>query len=71
MATVGGATLTVAASLFGPSVPVHAFRMGVTVYFHEPLGTPFSVQLVDATVPAQAAPTLRDAFVDALYDLTT
>jgi hypothetical protein len=29
---------------------------GVTVYFHEPAGTPFSVQVSAAIVPEQLAP---------------
>jgi hypothetical protein len=30
-------------------------RTGVTVYSHDPVGTPLSVQVTSATVPAQPA----------------
>ena len=49
----GPATTTVA--LWALSAPLHAACTGVTVYVHDPAGTPASTQLVPETVPAHAA----------------
>jgi hypothetical protein len=50
------AGVTETAELFVPSVPVHEFCFGVTLYFHGPTGTFVSVQLSPEIVPEHADP---------------
>lgn len=57
---------TVTVALLAPSGPRQFAVAGVTVYFQEPKGTPFSVQLSAAIVTAQLAPIACKAPVVAL-----
>jgi len=51
---VGGTVSTTTVALFALSAPCQLVaRTGVTVYFQDPSGTAFSVQLVELTTPAQ------------------
>jgi hypothetical protein len=50
--------VTVTATLLALSVPVHALCLGVTVYFHDPYGTLFSMQLSAEIVPEHPDPTV-------------
>jgi hypothetical protein len=57
---------TATVALLALSGPRQFAVAGVTVYFQEPKGTPFSVQLSAAIVPAQLAPIVCNTPVVAL-----
>ena len=64
--------LTVTVALFALSSPCQfVASTGVTVYFHDPFGTPLSTQEVVAMVPVHAERMVCAAWVPASYRLTT
>jgi hypothetical protein len=63
---LASAQLTAIDALSGLAVPVQLSCTGVSVYTHEPVATPSSVQVVEVTTPLQPAPTVAGAPFEAL-----